>query len=282
MKRGIAAFLLFCLLFGASGCNWLGYGYRWADELIYFKLDQYFDLNDEQENQLKPQIHQAVLWHKKNQLPLYEAFVTQIDEAAASGMTLAKLQAIFGRWAELREALLSKLVAPSASFLATTSTAQQQRLQSKLTEENKKLLAQLELPEAERRRVRIEWLTETLEDWVGSLNSQQTETLTEFVSNLPLQEELWIQSRLDRQTLFFEGLKQPSTRSLEALLLHLWVEVYRMDNSAEGQQRRAGQAAYHQLLLTLYQQMDPKQQVTLHEQLLDFKATLAELQELDD
>jgi len=281
MKRKLLLIVLLAFVLG--GCNWMAFGYKWADRLILFKVDRYFDLTDTQETALKAQIETTLTWHRTTQLPLYIDFVTQVEEAVKPSpnpsLTSAKLAAIFSRWGELREALLTKLAAPSAAFLASTTADQRDLFRAKLGQENQGLLEELKQSEAKRRSERKKWLKETIEDWAGRLNRKQVETLKAFTAEIPLQDEQWLTSRLGRQDYFFRRLNRGPEATLPEFLVDLWVVSYRPQNTPVGERQREIRARYQQLLLDLYNLMSPEQVQELLKRLGDLKETLADLAE---
>ena len=272
---GVVAGILLTL----GGCNWLKVGYRWADSVILFKVNQYLDLSDEQEDSLEAVIAEKIRWHRHTQLPQYRQFLAQFKVAVSQELTPGRVEILFTRWAELQNALFLKLIPPAAALLLSTTEEQQLRLRKRLEADNQEMAKTFQLPEAERRSKRARWLQEIFENWIGPLTTAQEPLMIQFARSTPLQEELRLENRLQGQEKFFTQLQQKQTATaLAALLNQLWVYDYQKAVKVYPKQHKEVKKSYQSLMVEVYKLMTEKQKTELLQNIDEMSAMFLEME----
>jgi hypothetical protein len=61
-----------------SGCAMVQMGYTHLDTLAAFKADEYFDLDPQQKQEFRARFDRLHEWHRREQLPEYAAFLTEV------------------------------------------------------------------------------------------------------------------------------------------------------------------------------------------------------------
>ncbi|MCG8432498.1 MAG: hypothetical protein MJA83_00530, partial [Gammaproteobacteria bacterium] len=90
-------YVLLCILFSSqlAGCSRLKLAYQFADRLALIYVNRYTDLERPQKVSLRPYIQQRMLSHRREELPLYVAFLDDTYAAAADGLTRTEVEEVF-------------------------------------------------------------------------------------------------------------------------------------------------------------------------------------------
>lgn len=205
--------------------------YNNLDWLVYWYLDDYIDLTDEQKQKVDPKLNEWLTWHRKHELPLYLAHFSELTQdiraQQLSTSTLDKHQALFEQhWQRLKARIVPDLVMLAPEL----SKAQIDHMFRVLTEEN-----QVAKQDHERRLTRSKiqqenlWLaerTKRLSRWLGPLSNSQRQLLEQSYQQYQDTQGLWIDFKIDYQhtlkhhlLVFSQVQTQAQRRALEALLL---------------------------------------------------------------
>jgi hypothetical protein len=189
--------------------------YRYADWLVVWKLDQYFDLTRDQKTFLRGRLQELLARHRKEALPLYETFLTQIKDKSSDGLTREEVEWIFAVYQDLRRDLFERIVADGATFLASVNEQQIRHLAQVFRKENdtveKRLKGSSEKHLSDRATATLDWL----KDWLGPLTAEQKQQISQLSRNLPDMQAM----RLDHERLRQQDalLMLRSTRNIEIL-----------------------------------------------------------------
>jgi len=168
---------------GVSGCSTIKLVYNQSDDLIYWWLDSYADLQDGQ----KPFTHDTLTdlqrWHRQNQLPEYVALLKRMQAMAPHDITPAQVCAVTE---DMKTSFITLLrfVEPANTRLATQLKPEQLRsIRKRFDKTNKDWRADWLDPDAEERlRYRTKQATNRLEDFYGRLDKPQREMLRQWLS----------------------------------------------------------------------------------------------------
>jgi len=175
--------LALAALVGVSGCSTIKLVYNQSDDLIYWWLDSYADLQDGQ----KPFTHDTLTdlqrWHRQNQLPEYVALLKRMQAMAPHDITPAQVCAVTE---DMKTSFITLLrfVEPANTRLATQLKPEQLRsIRKRFDKTNKDWRADWLDPDAEERlRYRTKQATNRLEDFYGRLDKPQREMLRQWLS----------------------------------------------------------------------------------------------------
>ena len=176
--------ILIGCLFLAS-CSSIKCGYSYADWVILWKLDDFFDLTSEQREFLNPQVDQHLIWHKTKELPLYISFLKQVREKSQDDLTDPELDWIYDQIEEHRKKIVKRIAPDFSVFLASLKEEQIEYFNNYLPQMNEHLLEQLELPPDERQEKREEETLERVEEWVGKLSDDQKTRIIQLSRSIP-------------------------------------------------------------------------------------------------
>lgn len=199
MKKYIVV-ILFGLL---SGCS-SKLAYNNIDWLVYWYMDDYVELNNQQEALFDKQLAGWIDWHRSEELPKYIQHLQQIRrDVAQNKLTestiITHYQRLTAHWDRFR-----KEISPPLVDIAETLTDEQViRLFAALEADNKERKERIAKrqalsPQAQLEK-RIEGMVEDMEARIGSLTAQQRQIVTEFAPQFTSSSSLWLAYRRELQ-----------------------------------------------------------------------------------
>lgn len=189
--------LLFLLLL--SGCSVVSLAYDYADWMMLWRIDHYFDTSPQQEGKLEQHVKELHRWHRTHELPLYAKFLRDIQQQVKTGLSSETLDHTMLNYQELRAHLARQIAFHGASFLINLQPEQQTYFQAVLKEENHDLQKDFgDTPEG-RVAKRMESVMSILEFWVGEVSEAQTKTINTFIQDFPDTTEKYLSYREFRQ-----------------------------------------------------------------------------------
>src|SRR5512145_252923 len=113
MKRMLFILLAFALL--AAGCNTVNLAYRNADWYLQHRIGDYATFDDQQEAMIHLDVRDYVLWHRDQALPVYIAFLQNLNGMAQSAAPLGPGEAaqLRGQLLELYRMTMQPMLAPA-------------------------------------------------------------------------------------------------------------------------------------------------------------------------
>ncbi|GAA61343.1 hypothetical protein P20652_3220 [Pseudoalteromonas sp. BSi20652] len=172
MKKITRACLAISMLFLCS-CS-ASFTYNNLSWLSSFWVDDYVDLNKQQNKQLKKIIETTQSWHRSTQLPAYKQDIQNIKTLFNQGINPAqlKVQIVFAKkhWRNL----LEHAYLPLAELAVTLTPIQRQEfinnIQEQIDEERDEFYEQTLLA---RKKERLEAQLEYYKQWLNKLNAEQ-------------------------------------------------------------------------------------------------------------
>ena len=199
------------LLFVLAGCSLTVLAYRYADRLILWQVDHYFDLTSDQRHELGRQLKPLLARHKHEAIPQYEAALVQVRQRVERGLTSQDVDWAYATYDRLRADLFNRIIADGGMFLASIEPEQVQTLEAALQKENSKIARLVQAPAPERLKKRANATVDELEDWLGSLSKGQKAQIRELSLALPDTQQFWATNQQQRQQDLLALLRQPRT-----------------------------------------------------------------------
>jgi hypothetical protein len=218
----IRLILLVIALFCVQGCS-SKFAYNNADWLANWYIDDYLDLSADQNRILDKELEAVLAWHRQTQLPQYRQSLLNISNdfnnlPVSETAWHQHFNGITGFWHTARNELSLR----SSKLAPLLNQEQVDYLFKKLHEKNQSKLEDFNDQTIEEyRNQRYEKLSDTVEDYLGSLTKQQQEYILEFTQNAIITEQEWFDSKLSLQTAMKEAfkLKQSADVSKQLFLL---------------------------------------------------------------
>jgi hypothetical protein len=212
------------LLVFLAGCS-LTLTYRYADSIILWQLDHYFDLTSAQRHDLGLRLTPLLARHRQEAIPQYEAALVQIRPRFEQGLTSPDIDWVYATYDRLRADLFDRLVGDGGVFLASVDSSQVRTFEEALQKDNDKAARLVQTPAPERLTKRAQATIDELEDWLGALSKDQQAQIREWSFALPDTQQVLVAYRQQRQQELLALLHQPRTpervaRELRAILVY--------------------------------------------------------------
>lgn len=174
------------------------------DWLIMWYVDDYIELNDDQEKLLKTKINTWKKWHQQNEMPQYIAQLENLKSLIIGGPVSAELveqniDMADDHWNRLRAYLAPQL----AEFAPTLSEDQIVYLFATLARENRESREELgefnQKSDAEQLQERTEQISDMVSDYIGKLTNEQATIVAANSKLFKRTKKEWINYREETQ-----------------------------------------------------------------------------------
>jgi len=244
-------------LAGLAGCSTIKLVYNQSDDLLYWWVDAYVDLEGEQKPLTRDALSDLQRWHRQHQLPEYIALLQKARALAPHDISSAQVCAVTE---EVKASFLVVMrhIEPAAARLGTQLSAQQLRHMRKRYEKTNKDWREdwLEGSAEKRLRYRNKQALNRLEDFYGRLDEAQREVLQQWLSESKFQATTNYAERERRQNdslMTLQRMAESDSPASAQSLLRGWVdrafsspnEGYRAYSQALWQENCTGFAKLH-------------------------------------
>ena len=168
---------------GLSGCSTIKIVYNNSDDLLYWWLDGYADLQDSQKHLTRDALTELQRWHRQQQLPEYIALLQRMQAMAPNDITPAQVCAVTEDMKSSFIRVLRHIEPASAQLASQLKPDQLRNVRQRFDKTNKTWKEDWLDPDAEGRlRYRTKQATNRLEDFYGRLDKPQREVLQQWLS----------------------------------------------------------------------------------------------------
>jgi hypothetical protein len=216
-------FLIFIL--ALAGCVMIGGKY--ADWYAMKKINDYFDLSEEQGDYLRPRVKDHVDWLKKHELQRIRKELDQLVVKVEKGnLTDEDLIWFENKLLDCRRNIYQRLKDDALWLLTNLSNEQHKHLAEEIADSNNRWQKNLKKSPDEYREDRLERYEENFEDWFGSITEEQRSWLKEnFSSFAELSAgQAYFDGRLEAQQNLLNVLKPPADKAAIEAFIEKWVE----------------------------------------------------------
>ncbi len=260
-------FILLILISVLAGCSSVKLGYRFLDNAIRWKINDYVSLNAEQGVAVKKDINQFHRWHQTTQLSIYASFMERkaVQLQAADTLTPGEVDKIYDEAFDIMSVSLDKFIPVITSMLLSLNPDQIPRVIKNLERESAKDLKEdFAITPAQRLAKRQNKMIKRAAQWVGRLNNTQIAMITEWAKIMPVDKEV----RVSRQTSFLnmmsEQLKNRSNpEQFKRNILTQVKTPERFSSPAYKQSYAKRKQLTQKLISDLYNSLTPTQKSTL-------------------
>lgn len=211
-RRGWWAWCLAVIVLAAfTGCSFTTTAYRYADQIILWKLDHYFDLKRDQHHDLAQRLTTLLARHRHDALPQYELFLREVGQRVERGLTGSDIDWAYATYDRLRTDLFERVVADSGVFLASIDSRQVRTFESALQKDNAKAVRLVQISAPERLDNRARTTLDLAKDWLGRLTTEQQAQIREWSLTLPDVEPMWVAYQQQRRLELVNLLHRPRT-----------------------------------------------------------------------
>jgi hypothetical protein len=175
--------LVLAALVGLSGCSTIKVVYNNSDDVIYWWLDSYADLQGDQKQFTRDSLADLQRWHRQQQLPDYVSLLKRLQTMAPNDITPTQVCAVTEDMKTSFVTLL-RFVEPANTKLASQLKPEQlASIRKRFDKTNKTWKEDWLDPSAEDRlRYRTKQATNRFEDFYGRLDKSQRDALNQWLS----------------------------------------------------------------------------------------------------
>lgn len=272
--------LLLCLSLLISACSRAGLAYRNLDWLVPWRLNDYLNLDSQQQAWLKPRLQRHLQWHCSAELPRYIDWLQSTESILAQPQPdSAQLLEQFAQFDAALKRIGVEVTPTAIELLQGLSEQQVSDLYTALDEDNledrQDFLDPPLVTQINERQMRMQ---ERLRSWLGRLNEAQTEHIAAWANGLGEQNRLWLENRQLWQAELREVVAERNSADFAERLTRL----LQQRESFYSDEYRASYGRSRQALATLFSQLlsnsDEAQRERLSHRLRDLRRDLAEQQ----
>lgn len=267
------------LLVVLTGCG-VKFWYNQLDWLVPWYIDDYVELNAEQQHQLEHMLIAQTTWHRSQQLPLYVTWIEQLKNDIESGAIHQSYDSHSETLGKFYQTLLEALAGDVAGLMMELDREQSQELITQLQQNDADWSERIQQRTAEENlQHRRERIADSLADWIGKLSKQQKALVADWVagSKSTIDERLLYRARWRDalKALLALDYSQHKQKALAALFLN-----YRSFQSESLTQLNQHNNRLTKLyLLRIYDTLSARQKRRLLNKLLDYHEDFSDLAE---
>ena len=245
--------------------------YNNLDWWVYWYMDDYIELKDEQEEKFDAHLQNWLSWHKKSELTRYKAQLEDIrkqiqNDTLNSSIVYNNLELARSHWERVRDE-----VSPELAAIAKTLDDEQvvtlfAALEKDNKEEEEERQEALEKSEAQRLKDRIERIQETIRERIGDLSKEQKQIVSTYAQQFISTGDAWIKYRRNIQNAarkLFVSRKQNERFEQELVALMQNPDNYKSDVYKQSSAHNMTVTAT--LLAEIFSTLSEKQRQTLIE-----------------
>lgn len=272
--------LLLCLSLLISACSRAGLAYRNLDWLVPWRLNDYLNLDSQQQAWLKPRLQTHLQWHCSAELPRYIDWLQSTESILAQPQPdSAQLLEKFAQFDAALKRIGIEITPTAIELLQGLSEQQVRELYAAMDEDNLEDRQDfLDPPLATQISERQTRMQERLRPWLGRLNQAQTEHIATWANSLGEQNRLWLDNRQRWQAELRQVVAERNSPDFAERLTPLLQQRERFYSD----EYRASYGRSRQALATLFSQLlsssDEAQRERLSHRLRDLRRDLAEQQ----
>ncbi|WP_339462967.1 DUF6279 family lipoprotein [Pseudomonas sp. EA_105y_Pfl2_R69] len=272
--------LVLCLSLLTTACSRIDLAYRNLDWLLPWRLNDYLNLDRQQQAWLKPRLQRHLQWHCSIELPRYIDWLHSTESILIQAQPdSTQLLEQFAQFDAALKRIGVEITPTTIELLQGLSERQVDEFYAALDEDNLEDRQDfLDPPLAIQISERGERMQERLRPWLGRLNSAQKAHIADWATGLGEQNRLWLENRQRWQTQLRKTLAERDNADFAEQLTRLLQQRERFYSD----EYRASYGRSRQALATLFSQLlsssDEAQRERLSHRLRDLRRDLAEQQ----
>jgi len=194
--------IILCVLL-LTGCS-TRFAYNNISWLVYWYIDDYIELNENQEDQFDEMLDSWMIWHKTEELPKYKAQLQEIiQDIKGRSLDEAKFEAhrirVLEHWQRARTYVASDLVTLGSSLSNDQVVYLLAALEKKNKEDEEEILDNRDDSLEKQNKRWVKRNQKNIKNWLGTLSSEQELLITSYRDRFLPTRLLWIEYRRDYQ-----------------------------------------------------------------------------------
>jgi len=258
---------------GLAACSSTQLIYSLADEFIEDEIAFFLDLDEQEEAFLETQVEELVAWHRTSMLPKYATYLNGLaNSLEANKYGRSEIAAAMTSGRALIEDTVRGVTPRASVVLARHMTDDDIAfMEKRMAERREEQLDDLQEPEAERYKDRLDRLESNFERFFGDLTEDQMALLQVHARATLPDSKTRLENRTERQKVFIEFLKtKPSEQELTAFLDKLLLRGHELVNPGYKAFSDFVRSRFQTLLVNIVAISTPEQRQEAVENLRDY------------
>ena len=195
-----------------TACSLARLGYSNGETLTYWWLNGYVGFDDDQSPWVRQRIDKLFVWHRHTQLKDYVQFLTAAQRRLQHEAIKPNVLTDYEELTRLGEKIIDQ-AAPDLADLALSITPENiDHLREKFSSNNDKFRKEyLRSDRQEQQEHRFRQVMEWAEYWFGDFSDEQEAAIRRASDQRPLNNDMWMADRMQRQQALFALLKRIQT-----------------------------------------------------------------------
>ena len=225
------AFALVACVLLLQGCSAVKLAYNQAPQLVYWRLNNYFNLTDAQADRLRSELGDLHQWHRDQMLPQHAALLKQVQQRLADDITADQACRVYADARSQIDQLIAQ-AEPRLVMLASQLTESQIRnFEKQQADSNADWRREwLDVPADKLAAHRFKLLLSRAEGFYGALQEPQKAALRSFIAQSTFDPQRSYAERLRRQKDLAQVLRQiasdPASTERNRSLLRGYMERF--------------------------------------------------------
>ncbi|WP_322414065.1 DUF6279 family lipoprotein [Vibrio sp. 16] len=178
-----------CLLLVGCGTKFV---YNNMDWLLIEYLEDYVDLNSDQESLIEQRVALLSEWHRSEEIPNYVEHLDELMTLDLKNLTAAQLNAQEEKLRAHTDRIVKRVAPDLAQLIHKLSDEQVDELMDNIRVRHSKYKAKYsQLNEEEVRQVYAERIAESMENWLGRLTKDQERLVEQWSNDLQITTSDW-------------------------------------------------------------------------------------------
>lgn len=219
-----------------AGCSRINLAYRNLDTLIPWWIDDYLDLDRDQQKRFRAQLRDHLSWHCQTQLPAYLDTLGQLQhQVRRNEINEATLRVHYQDAKQAIRTIAREATPTFTQLLRDLDDGQVKTLNEALEKDRREREEKYLQPPLDRQiSERAERMGERFEHWLGTLNAAQRQRILAWAHTLGEQNRLWLDNRAQWQRALSAAVAQRHEAGFEERIAKLlqdgeafWTAEYR-------------------------------------------------------
>lgn len=219
-----------------AGCSRINLAYRNLDTLIPWWIDDYLDLDRDQQKRFRAQLRDHLSWHCQTQLPAYLDTLGQLQhQVRRNEINEATLRIHYQDAKQAIRTIAREATPTFTQLLRDLDDGQVKTLNEALEKDRREREEKYLQPPLDRQiSERAERMGERFEHWLGTLNTAQRQRILAWAHTLGEQNRLWLDNRVQWQRALSAAVAQRHEAGFEERIAKLlqdgeafWTAEYR-------------------------------------------------------
>lgn len=228
--------LLVALTLIIAGCSRINLAYRNLDTLIPWWIDDYLDLNRDQQKRFRAQLRDHLSWHCQTQLPIYLDTLGQLQhQVRRDEINEATLRTHYQNAKQAIQKITEEITPTTTQLLHDLDDAQVRTLNEALEKDRRERAEKYLQPPLDRQiRERAERMGERVEHWLGTISAAQRQRILIWAHTLGEHNRVWLDNRVQWQHALSAAVAQRREAGFDDRIARLlqggeafWTDEYR-------------------------------------------------------